>query len=136
MSTFNNIGTKMLNFASNVFSGLKGSEIELAIKDATKNAQIASKTIEKGSLAYKAGDFMGKGTRKSIENYSAAKLKYGDKASLTKAIKDAHMVNGKIDGKAVAGTAIGASVVGRVATGGGLYRDKDGNVNIPGVPFI
>lgn len=31
---------------------------------------------------------------------------------------------------------IGASTIGRVATGGGLYRDADGNTDIIGIPFI
>lgn len=132
MSTFNNIGTNMLHFANEVFSGLKGSQIKTVISDVQKNAKMAEVLADTGSLAYKAGDFLGGGARRSVQNYKAA----GKQASVTKAIKDAHMVNGKIDGKAVAGTAIGASIVGRVATGGGLYRDKDGNVNIPGVPFI
>lgn len=136
MSTFNNIGANMLHFANEVFSGLKGSQIKTVISDVQKNAKMAEVLADTGSLAYKAGDFLGGGARRSVQNYKTAKLRHGNKASVTKAIKDAHMVNGKIDGKAVAGTAIGASIVGRVATGGGLYRDKDGNVNIPGVPFI
>lgn len=132
MSTFNNIGTNMLHFANEVFSGLKGSQIKTVISDVQKGTKIAEASANAGSLGYRVGNFLGGGTRRSIQNYKAA----GKQASVTKAIKDAHMVNGKIDGKAVAGTAIGASIVGRVATGGGLYRDKDGNVNIPGVPFI
>ena len=38
--------------------------------------------------------------------------------------------------KAIAGTYIGGSLVGRAATGGGIYRDQTGNINMPGVPFI
>lgn len=36
----------------------------------------------------------------------------------------------------IAGTAATVGVAGRVASGGGLYRDRYGNVNVPGVPFI
>lgn len=36
----------------------------------------------------------------------------------------------------IAGSYIGAAAIGRVATGGGLYRDKNGNTNIVGVPFV
>lgn len=36
----------------------------------------------------------------------------------------------------VAGTAAAVGVAGRVASGGGLYRDRYGNVNVPGVPFL
>ena len=38
--------------------------------------------------------------------------------------------------KAIAGTYVGASVAGRVLTGGGIYRDSTGNPNIPVIPFI
>lgn len=36
----------------------------------------------------------------------------------------------------IAGSYIGVSAAARVATGGGLYRDKNGNTNLIGVPFI
>ena len=53
------------------------------------------------------------------------------------AVKSAYTKsNGDLNYKAIAGTYIGASLAGRVATGGGLYRDSTGNVNVPGVPFI
>ena len=47
-------------------------------------------------------------------------------------------VNGesKVRMDRVAGAAVSASAVGRVATGGGLYRDRYGRTNIPGLPFI
>ena len=41
-----------------------------------------------------------------------------------------------LDAKKIAGTYMGLSVAGRVVTGGGLYRDRNGNFNLPGVPFI
>ena len=42
----------------------------------------------------------------------------------------------KLNFKAIAGTYVGASLAGRVLTGGGIYRDRNGNPNVPGVPFI
>lgn len=36
----------------------------------------------------------------------------------------------------IAGSYIGVSAAARVATGGGLYKDKNGNTNLIGVPFI
>lgn len=36
----------------------------------------------------------------------------------------------------IAGSYIGASAAARVVTGGGLYKDKNGNSNIAGIPFI
>ena len=53
------------------------------------------------------------------------------------AIKGAYKTaEGGLNYKAIAGTYVGASLAGRVATGGGLYRDSTGNVNAPGVPFV
>lgn len=36
----------------------------------------------------------------------------------------------------IAASYMGVSTAARVATGGGLYKDKNGNSNIVGVPFI
>ena len=53
------------------------------------------------------------------------------------AIKSAYTTaEGGLNYKAIAGTYIGGSLIGRAATGGGLYRDQTGNVNMPGVPFL
>lgn len=52
------------------------------------------------------------------------------------AVKGAYKNGDNLNYKAMAGTYVGASIAGRVLTGGGLYRDSTGNVNIPGVPFI
>lgn len=38
--------------------------------------------------------------------------------------------------KKIAGAYIGASTAGRIATGGGLYKDRAGNTNVIGLPFI
>lgn len=57
--------------------------------------------------------------------------------SFTNAVKGAYQTaEGGLNYKAIAGTYVGASLAGRVATGGGLYRDSTGNVNAPGIPFI
>ena len=53
------------------------------------------------------------------------------------AVKGAYTTaEGGLNYKAIAGTYIGGSLVGRVATGGGVYRDQTGKINMPGVPFI
>ena len=57
----------------------------------------------------------------------------------TDAVKKAYTVGGDLktpNYKAIAGTYVGASLAGRVASGGGLYRDSTGNTNLPVVPFI
>ena len=53
-----------------------------------------------------------------------------------KAIKSTFKNGDKWNVGKIAGSAIGASAVGRIASGGGIYRDKDGNTNIIGVPFV
>lgn len=57
-------------------------------------------------------------------------------ASAFDAIRKGHMVNGHMSATKIAGTAATIGVAGRVVTGGGLYRDRYGNFNLPGVPFI
>lgn len=39
-------------------------------------------------------------------------------------------------GGTIAGGYMGVSAAGRVASGGGLYRDSDGNFDLIGIPFI
>lgn len=53
------------------------------------------------------------------------------------ALKGAHtLADGAINWKAVGGTYMGAAVALRAAGGGGMYRDRTGRVNVPGVPFV
>lgn len=51
-------------------------------------------------------------------------------------VKDAYTTKDGLNLKAIAGTYVGASLAGRVVTGGGMYRDSTGNMNAPGIPFI
>lgn len=58
---------------------------------------------------------------------------------LWKTIKKAHLKDGSdeaYDLVKIAGSAFTASAAGRVISGGGLYKDKNGNTNIIGIPFI
>jgi len=43
---------------------------------------------------------------------------------------------GGYSGRKIAGSYMGASAVGRLASGGGLYKDREGNTDIIGIPFI
>lgn len=36
----------------------------------------------------------------------------------------------------IAGSVIGASAATRIVTGGGVYKDKNGNTNVIGIPFV
>lgn len=42
----------------------------------------------------------------------------------------------RLSGRRVAAGFVGASAFGRLASGGGIYKDADGNTDIIGVPFI
>ncbi|MGL5764618.1 MAG: hypothetical protein ACRCX8_03145, partial [Sarcina sp.] len=81
-----------------------------------------------------------KGIRDSARHYTSTKNS-GKDASVFKSIKQGHMkkgANGQMEYNAgkIAGTVATVGVAGRIATGGGLYRDQYGNVNLPGIPFI
>lgn len=64
----------------------------------------------------------------------------GDYGSLERARSLFYRNDGSLSYKRIAGAAFGgvvaANTVGRIATGGGLYRDSDGNFDIIGIPFI
>ena len=42
----------------------------------------------------------------------------------------------RLSGAKLAGAGVGLSGAGRIASGGGIYKDADGNTDIIGVPFI
>lgn len=43
---------------------------------------------------------------------------------------------GKLNYGKIAGSYIGAAAAGRIVTGGGAYKDGNGNSNLIGVPFV
>lgn len=64
----------------------------------------------------------------------------GTKEGIMDAVIRAHhkgnsMKNG-ISAARVAGSVFGVSTAYRIASGGGLYKDKNGNTNVVGIPFI
>lgn len=101
----------------------------------TKNSKVlnSSNNIKIGqgnaTFAAKTGDFFGGGTRETINGLKAGK-------KFKEATKDAFMDGDKLRMDRVAGTFMATSAAGRIATGGGLYKDKNGNTNIIGLPFI
>lgn len=95
-----------------------------------RSAKLSNNIVRKGpSLAQKGGNFVGGGIRDTSKA-----MKKGQ--TFGAALKTGHSTNGKLDMKKVAGTYVGASAVARVATGGGVMKDKNGNTNLIGIPFI
>ena len=155
-----NIAKMMTNFAGDVWKGmskgasagkafrvngvkasnaaLKGSNKLNRIKDISPKSMpklSKQKSMAKPSVGQKAGNFVGGGIRDTYLNMNKNDMKLKD------AIKSAHSVS---DGKGgqrlsktkMAGTFVGASAAGRIATGGGVMKDKNGNTNVIGIPFI
>ena len=110
--------------------------------------KLIGKQLAKRSLGYQVGDMIGGGVRSAMRSRKGGHdIKTALSSGFTKKvggeIKD--IGNGKlarVGGESqinlgrVAGAAFGVSMAGRVATGGGIYRDRYGRVNVPGVPFI
>ena len=90
---------------------------------------IVGKAAAKSDIAFRIGDAVGGGFRDSYRSLKAGQ-------NVSNALKAGFTKGGNVRMDRVAGAAIGASVAGRVVTGGGLYRDRYGRVNVPGVPFI
>lgn len=108
--------------------------------------QLGERMLAKDTMGYKVGDFLGSGVRGIYRNKQAG-------LSIDKAVAKAFTRNARdksgqlvrdqsgnlvkqLNAKAVAGTAVTAGMAARIATGGGLYRDRNGNTNLPVVPFI
>ena len=95
--------------------------------------KLIGKQLAKQNLGYQIGDMIGGGVRNAMRS-----TKGGHDIQTALASGFTKKVGGESQVRVgrVAGAAFGASVVGRVATGGGTYRDRYGRVNIPGIPFI
>lgn len=134
------------DFARGVYKGLdNGGTTRLSnrvARTANISAKEASERVVKstnsqlgkmGTLAINSKPMAG--IADSARNYMNTRQ---SQRSLMGSIKAGHMnaAGTGLDMKKVAGTAATVGVAGRVATGGGLYRDRYGNVNVPGLPFI
>lgn len=117
------------DFAAGVYKGMDGQATNKVTKKMLNRK--SSQMVNMGSAFAKSAPM--KGISGSASHYMQAQKA---NRSVINSIKAGHMTNGNLDMKKVAGTAATIGVAGRVATGGGLYRDRYGNINVPGVPFI
>ena len=107
---------------------MRGGAFGSGIEDKLIGRQLA-----KQNLGYQIGDMIGGGVRSAMRS-----KKGGHDIQTALASGFTRKVGGESQLRMgrVAGAAFGAGVVGRVATGGGTYRDRYGRINVPGVPFI
>ena len=118
---------KATNFMDSIVAGAKLTLKDPTINKIAKNAgggfEMAGKVLGKERMGIKeaalktfatnADDLFTKQGDKLVRNSTKANLNYGK----------------------IAGSYIGVSAAARVASGGGLYKDRNGNTNIAGVPF-
>ena len=143
---------KVLNAATNVSKRFGEQNLGKIMESGSWGSGVADKIVghqlSKTSLSYRFGDAVGGGFRDTYRSMKAGhNIKDALSAGFTKKVGGewVNIGNGmkqKVGGKSqirmdrVAGAAFGVGVAGRVATGGGLYRDRYGRVNVPGVPFV
>lgn len=119
-----------------------GADKTKAIAENVINRQMA-----KNSTAFKLGDAVAGGVRDAMRSRKAGHdIKTALQAGFTRKVggewQQVGNVMKKVGGERqirmdrVAGAAFGAGLAGRAISGGGLFRDRYGRVNVPGVPFI
>nr|DAU23756.1 MAG TPA: hypothetical protein [Caudoviricetes sp.] len=118
---------KATSFMDSIVAGAKLTLKDPTINKIAKNAgggfEMAGRVIGKDRMGIKEA---------AIKTFATNSDKILD--STGKIMKNAEKANWNY-GK-IAGSYIGVSAAARVASGGGLYKDKNGNTNIAGVPFI
>ena len=107
---------------------MRGGAFGSGIEDKLIGRQLA-----KQNLGYQIGDMIGGGVRNAVRSKKGG---HDIQTALTSGFTRKVGGESQIRMGRVAGAAFGAGVVGRVATGGGTYRDRYGRINVPGVPFI
>jgi hypothetical protein len=118
------------DLAKNV-TNLKGMPITQAQKSARLNGVKVDRVagIKDPTFGNRLGDAFGGGVKDTYTGIKAGQ-------SFSQALSGAYMNGDKLRMDRVAGTFVGASAAARLATGGGLYKDRNGSTNIIGLPFI
>lgn len=121
-------------------AALKNGKTVKQAKDISRNArrELGERILAKQTTGYQVGDFLGYGVRNIYKNKKdGMPFDRAVQKAFTKTVKDdkGNLVK-QLNAKAVAGTAVTAGMAARVASGGGLYKDRNGNTNLPVIPFI
>ena len=112
-----------------VYNIMKGGGWGQGVSD-----KMIGNALAKNNKAFKIGDAIGGGVRDTIRSKKMGHdFKTALNAGFTKAGENGVR---QLRMDRVAGAAFGVGVASRVVTGGGLYRDRYGRVNAPGIPFI
>ena len=120
--------------AKNITNTKIGGSIKVAKQNAKKVSLTGGK-IAGDSCGVRLGDNLVGGYRDTIKGMKGKDLTMSNvKAAAKTAFSDPK--TGKLSTGKVAGAVVTAGVAGRVVTGGGLYRDRNGAVNIPGIPLL
>lgn len=143
------IGRSMTKFAQGVYSELGDDAAKSVLKKVNKEAMTDTQKVMFQGGKKIANAPMFSGIMDSARMYNNAKIAAKadpDKAmGVFKAIAEGHKTftkdaSGKMVGSysagKIAGTVGTVGVAGRLITGGGLYKDGNGNFNLPGIPFI
>ena len=145
--------SRAVAYSKNVFKETKNNAIDVFQKagrdDLVKYAQNMKGMSTQGSLNRKVGTRVGSarntfgtrlgdnlvgGYRDTVKGMKGKDFSIANvKTAASAAFKNQ---DGSTNIGRVAGAVVTAGVVGRVATGGGLYRDRNGSFNVPGVPLI
>lgn len=113
-------------------NGFVDSVKKLAVNQLSSNNPIIRVGGTKGDVDAK---FLG-GVHGTIVN-SRRKEDGGAGLGFMDAVKEAHTKkDGSANWGAIAGSTMTAGAAMRIASGGGVYRDSEGNTNIIGVPMI
>lgn len=105
------------------------SQLKYAKKGVIKGTVKNVSGIQNPTLMNKVGDAMVGGIRDAKEGIKAGQ-------GISQALATGYMQGDKLRMDRVAGTFVGASAAARLATGGGLYKDRNGSTNVIGLPFI
>lgn len=135
---------KVLRTTAGIMSEIDPKSTRKFLKQTGTSHAKMMQTSSAYSTGRKATNFLAGGIKGTASAMKRVDPATGQKNGLMKSLQMGHsttkMVNGKqvtgLSAKKVAGTAVGVGVAGRAVTGGGLYRDRYGNVNVPGIPFV
>ena len=117
------------NDLANKVANAKGMPLAPGAKSKLRNITSNVSGIQNPTFGNELGDAMIGGFR---DTYSGLKAKQGLSQSLAAGFMDGD----KLRMDRVAGGFVTASAAARIATGGGLYKDRNGSTNIIGLPFI